>query len=98
MKLHYYADTDSLYIELADRPGADVRELGDGIIMDVDEHVDPLVVLLAVLGRMRRQVGGGLGPTEFSDGHMTTTPTGYPEEMHGHGKTIGPTDNNAANM
>lgn len=54
------------------------------------------VALLAVLGRMRRQVGGGLGPTEFSDGHMTSTPTGYPEEMKGTGKTIGPTDNNAA--
>lgn len=55
-------------------------------------------VLLAVLGRMRRQVGGGLGPTELSDGSMTTTPTGYPEEMHGRGKKIGPTDNNAARM
>jgi len=49
--------------------------------------------LLVVLGRMRRQVGGGFGPTEFSDGSMTTTPTGYPEEMHGHGKKIGPADN-----
>ena len=55
-------------------------------------------VLLAVLGRMRRQVGGGLGPTELSDGSMTTTPTGYPEEMHGRGKKISPTDNNAAGM
>lgn len=54
-------------------------------------------VLLAVLGRLRRQVGGGLGPTELSDG-MTTTPTGYPEEMKGGGKTITPTDNNAARM
>ena len=55
-------------------------------------------VLLAVLGRMRRQVGGGLGPTELSDGSMTTTPTGYPEEMHGRGKKISSTDNNAARM
>ena len=55
-----------------------------------------VAVLMAVIGRARRQMGGGLGPTEFSDGHMTTSPTGYPEEMKGHGKTIGPTDNNAA--
>jgi hypothetical protein len=55
-----------------------------------------VVVLLAVMARMRRQVGGGFGPTELSDGHMTTGPTGYPEEMHGNAKTIGPTDNNAA--
>ena len=46
------------------------------------------VVLMIVWGRMRRRVGGGFGPTELSDGSMTTTPTGYPEEMRGHGKKI----------
>jgi hypothetical protein len=56
------------------------------------------IVLLIVWTRWRRQTGGGFGPTEFSDGSMTTTPTGYPEEMHGRGKKIGPTDNNAAGM
>ena len=30
MKLHYYAETDSLYIEFSARPGADVREIVDG--------------------------------------------------------------------
>lgn len=55
-------------------------------------------VLMAVWGRMRHQVGGGFGPTEFSDGSMTTTPTGYPEEMQGTGKKITPADNNAAPM
>jgi len=55
-------------------------------------------LLLAVLGRMRRQVGGGFGPTELSDGSMTTAPTGYPEAMHGHGKRITPADNNAAHL
>lgn len=53
-------------------------------------------VLLAVWSRWRTQVGGGFGPTEFSDGSLTTGPTGYPEEMHGSGKKITPTDNNAA--
>ena len=56
------------------------------------------VVLLAVWSRWRRQMGGGWGPTEMSDGSMTTTPTGYPEEMKGHGKKISATDNNAAGM
>jgi hypothetical protein len=56
------------------------------------------VALLAVWSRWRRQTGGGLGPSEFSDGSMTTTPTGYPEEMHGHGKKISPIDNNAAKI
>lgn len=54
------------------------------------------IILLVVMGRMRRQVGGGLGPSEMSDGSMTTTPTGYPEEMKGQGKSISPTDNQAA--
>jgi hypothetical protein len=54
------------------------------------------VALLAVWSRWRRQMGGGFGPSEMSDGHMTVTPTGYPEEMKGHAKVISPTDNNAA--
>ena len=57
-----------------------------------------VTALAIVLSRMKRQVGGGFGPTQFSDGSMTTTPTGYPEEMKGHGKKISPTDNNAAHM
>ena len=57
-----------------------------------------LLVLLAVANRMRRQVGGGIGPTEFSDGSMTTTPPGYPEEMKGHGKKITPAENDSAGM
>lgn len=56
------------------------------------------VVLMAVWSRWRRQMGGGWGPTEMSDGSMTTTPTGYPEEMKGGGKTISPTDNNSAGL
>lgn len=42
MKLHYYPETDSLYIELRDRPGADVREVGDGIVVDVDADGNPV--------------------------------------------------------
>lgn len=57
-----------------------------------------LLILIAVWSRWRRQMGGGWGPTERSDGSMTTTPTGYPEEMKGGGKTIGPTDNKAAKL
>ena len=56
------------------------------------------VVLMAVWSRWRRQMGGGFGPSEMSDGSMTTTPTGYPEEMKGDAKKITPADNNAAKM
>ncbi|MFN0147101.1 MAG: DUF2283 domain-containing protein [Dehalococcoidia bacterium] len=36
MKLHYYPETDSLYIALRAAPGADVREIADGVVMDLD--------------------------------------------------------------
>jgi uncharacterized protein YuzE len=38
MKLHYYPETDSLYIELNDRPGAGSREVADGLVVDFDEQ------------------------------------------------------------
>jgi uncharacterized protein YuzE len=36
MKLRYYADTDSLYIDLADRPSTDSREVTPGVVLDFD--------------------------------------------------------------
>lgn len=36
MKLHYYPETDSLSIELNSRPGADTREIADGVMVDFD--------------------------------------------------------------
>lgn len=38
MKLHYYPETDSLYIELASTPGAEVREIVDGLVVDFDAN------------------------------------------------------------
>lgn len=36
MKLHYYPETDSLYIDLNSRPSADSREVAAGIVLDFD--------------------------------------------------------------
>ena len=38
MKLYYYADTDSLYIDLADRPSTNSREVLPGVILDLDDR------------------------------------------------------------
>ena len=38
MKLHYYPETDSLYIELADGTVRDTREIVDGLNVDLDER------------------------------------------------------------
>ncbi len=36
MKLHYYPDTDSLYIEFKSGSGAETREVSDGLNVDLD--------------------------------------------------------------
>lgn len=42
MKLHYYPETDSLYIELNPNPSADSREIADGVVVDLDAAGDPV--------------------------------------------------------
>ncbi len=37
MKLNYYPDTDSLYIDLSERDSVDSREVADGVVLDYDE-------------------------------------------------------------
>jgi uncharacterized protein YuzE len=36
MKVSYHKDTDSLYIDLADTPGSESREISEGIVLDYD--------------------------------------------------------------
>lgn len=38
MKLHYYPETDSLYIELKPGPGADTLEIAEGVVADLNER------------------------------------------------------------
>ena len=37
MKISYYPDTDSLYIDLSSKPSADSREVSDGVVLDYDD-------------------------------------------------------------
>ena len=37
MKLQYYPETDSLYVELKTGPGAETREVSDGLNVDLDD-------------------------------------------------------------
>lgn len=36
MKLKYYPDTDSLYIDLSEKLSAESREVSEGIVLDYD--------------------------------------------------------------
>lgn len=42
MKLHYYADTNSLYLEFQERPSVDTREISPDIRLDLDEQGRPV--------------------------------------------------------
>ncbi|MDE0632325.1 MAG: DUF2283 domain-containing protein [Caldilineaceae bacterium] len=37
MKLHYFPDTDSLSIDLSEKPSTDSTEVAPGVILDFDE-------------------------------------------------------------
>ena len=38
MKLNYYPETDSLYIDLSEQPSVESREISDGILLDYDAN------------------------------------------------------------
>ena len=40
MKLHYYPETDSLYVEIKHGPGAETREVAAGLNVDLDANGD----------------------------------------------------------
>ena len=40
MKLNYYPETDSLYIDLSERPSVDSREISEGVVLDYDAQGD----------------------------------------------------------
>jgi uncharacterized protein YuzE len=66
MKLHYYPETDSLYIELRDAPSAETREIVSGVNVDFDEGGN--VVGLDIDGASRKLDLGTLEATELPVG------------------------------
>ena len=38
MKLNYYPETDSLYIDLSEKPSVDSVEISEGIVVDYDSE------------------------------------------------------------
>lgn len=37
MRVNYYPETDSLYIDLSEEPSVESREISDGVVLDYDE-------------------------------------------------------------
>jgi len=46
MKLNYFPDTDTLYIDLADRPSAESQVISDHLIVDLDEAGRPVGITI----------------------------------------------------
>ena len=42
MRIEYFPDTDSLYIDLSEKTGTDVVEIAKGIVMDIDDQGHPV--------------------------------------------------------
>lgn len=40
MKLNYFAETDSLYIDLSERPSVRSKEISEGVVLDYDAQGD----------------------------------------------------------
>lgn len=38
MKLNYYPETDSLYIELSEKTSVESREISEGVVLDYDAN------------------------------------------------------------
>jgi len=38
MKLNYFAETDSLYIDLSEQPSASSKEISEGVVLDYDAN------------------------------------------------------------
>ncbi len=36
MKLNYYPETDSLYIDLSEKPSVESKEISEGVVLDYD--------------------------------------------------------------
>lgn len=38
MRLNYYPETDSLYIDLSEQPSVESREISEGVVLDYDDR------------------------------------------------------------
>ncbi len=40
MKMNYYPDTDSLYIDMSEKPSVESKVVSDGVVLDTDKDGD----------------------------------------------------------
>ncbi|PYL19893.1 MAG: hypothetical protein DMF41_08135 [Verrucomicrobia bacterium] len=47
MKLNYFPDTDSLYIDLSHRPSVESQEVSEGVVLDYDSEGNLILPVIA---------------------------------------------------
>lgn len=52
MRIEYFPQTDTLYIDLAGRTGVDTREITDGVVVDLDADGKPVGIELDQASRV----------------------------------------------
>jgi uncharacterized protein YuzE len=68
MRLEYYSDTDTLYIQLRDEPGADAQEVAEDIVLDFNAAGE--VVGIEIEHASQRM--------DLRDFHLSAIPTAAP--------------------
>lgn len=59
MKIRYFADTDTLYVEMNTNPVNETREINENILIDLDDHGNLVAITL-------EHAGGVTDLSEFS--------------------------------
>ena len=66
MRLEYYPDTDTLYIQLREVPGADAQQVAEDIVLDFNEAGE--VIGIEIEHASQRM--------DLGDFHLSTIPVG----------------------
>ena len=85
MKLNYFPDTDSLYIDLSHKPSVESQEVSEGVVLDYDaegnlvgidiDHASSKLDLRELVTnhiplRQRRRILSPVFPLQFAAGRM----------------------------
>ena len=73
MKLNYYSDTDSLYIDLSEQPSVESREISEGIVLDYDAAGN--LVGIDIDNASRKVESRNSFSTNFRQSSRTTQPS-----------------------
>ena len=61
MRIAYYPDTDSMYIDLSEKPSADSKEISPGVVLDYD--ADGNIAGIDIDNANGKSENGGLLPS-----------------------------------